>query len=304
MGEGVDLLRSELAKNCVDPAISKDHTRVFHGRGGLFNALEHLSVDQFGNILHITLFSQKESEASTVQAILEFAKSKNFACTTLQKRYLKPPTSEVLHGELPKELYAYENGMRFRLDLLSNQNTLYFGDMKNGRDFVRKNSLNRRVLNLFSYTCGFSVAAKLGGASSVVNVDMSKSALSVGKANHALNGIETRGVSFLPYNILKSFSGIKKHAPFDLAIIDPPTLQRGSFDVQKDYIKIVKRLGELTSSDAQVLACLNATHLSSEFLLDLFSQSEFEFVKRVPNVEGFKSKDDQSSLKVLLFKKA
>jgi 23S rRNA (cytosine1962-C5)-methyltransferase len=195
--------------------------------------------------------------------------------------------------------------MKIKLNLLSNQNSGYFPDMKKGREFVRENAKDKSVLNLFSYTCAFSVAAKLGGAYTVVNVDMSKGALSTGKANHALNAIEPRGVSYLPYNILKSFSNLKKRGPYDFIIIDPPSFQRGSFEATKDYEKIIKRLEELASDDCTLLSCLNSPELDSSFIISMMNEfaPSFEFVKRLENVAEFASDDEERSLKNLVFQR-
>ncbi|OHE20419.1 MAG: SAM-dependent methyltransferase, partial [Sulfurimonas sp. RIFOXYD2_FULL_37_8] len=233
----------------------------------------------------------------------EFVSNSGHKTVVIQRRYIKGSPSEVVIGDLKEDLYAVENSMKFKLNLLSNQNSLYFPDMKNGRTFVRENSKERRVLNLFSYTCSFSVAAKLGGALSVSNIDMSKSALSSGKANHHLNAVDPRGVSYLPYNILKSFSRIKQNGPYDLIIIDPPTLQRGSFEATKDYEKIIKKLQEISSDKCIVLACLNSPELDSNFLISLFSEfaPEFKFEKRLKNVDEFANADEERSLKNLVF---
>lgn len=73
------------------------------------------------------------------------------------------------------------------------------------------NSAQRKVLNLFAYTCAFSVAALKGGADEVVNMDMSKGALAIGKQNHLLNGL-TAGARFLGHDIFKSWGKLKKNS--------------------------------------------------------------------------------------------
>ncbi|MDD2652280.1 MAG: class I SAM-dependent methyltransferase [Sulfurimonas sp.] len=297
----VKQLKELLEENTKDAG--EEFKRIFHGRGGLFEGWKHLTIDSIDTILNVALFMQDEKEEELLAMLKEFVASSRFTTLVIQRRYLKGAPSEVLMGEVPKNLFALENGMKFKLNLLSNQNSLYFPDMKNGRAFVRENAKDKRVLNLFSYTCAFSVAAKMGGAQSVVNIDMSKGALSVGKANHHLNAIDSKGVSFLPHNILKSFSRIRKDAPYDLIIIDPPTLQRGSFEATKDYEKIIKRLHEMSMEGSMVLACLNAPELDSNFLIRLFGElaSEFTFVKRLENVQEFASQEEERSLKNLLF---
>lgn len=298
----VEQLQELLKENTKNA--NEEFKRVFHGRGGLFDGWKHLTVDSIDTILNIALFMQDEKEEEELLAMLrDFVATSRYTTLVVQRRYLKGAPSEVLMGEVPENLFAIENGMKLKLNLLSNQNSLYFPDMKNGRAFIIENARDKRVLNLFSYTCAFSVAAKLGGALSVLNMDMSKGALSVGRANHHLNGIDTKGVSFMPHNILKSFSRIRKDAPYDLIIIDPPTLQKGSFEATKDYEKIIKRLPEMASETCMVLSCLNAPELYSEFVIKLFGElaPEFTFVKRLENLKEFASQDEERSLKNLLF---
>jgi 23S rRNA (cytosine1962-C5)-methyltransferase len=177
--------------------------------------------------------------------------------------------------------------------------------MKNARSYIESIAKDKKVLNLFSYTCGFSLFAKRGGAKNIINVDMSKSSLSIGMKNHSLNNLETKGISFLPYNILKSFNALKKKGPYDIIIIDPPTFQKGSFDASKDYKKIISKLSLLSSADATILACLNSPDLDDRFLITLFNENApvFEFEKKIPNPIEYQSLNEQKSLKTLVFKR-
>ena len=178
--------------------------------------------------------------------------------------------------------------------------------MRSGREFVMANSKHGKVLNLFSYTCGFSLAAMQGGADHVMNMDMSKGVLKVGKQNHQLNGFE-RGVSFLPHDILKSFGKLKKAAPFDLIIVDPPSFQKGSFILTKDYQKVLRRLPELLCDTTQLLLCANSPELSEEAfkaLINEHTQGAIEFVERLAPTERFIEVDSDRSLKALIYKKS
>lgn len=285
---------------------TQEFKRVFHGRGGLYEGFKHLTIDSIDNILSVALYFCEENEDELLAMLKEFVNSSSkYNTLVVQKRYEKQTPTEVLVGELPENLFALENGMKIKLNLLSNKNSGYFPDMKNGRAFVEQNAKGKKVLNLFSYTCGFSLFALRGGASKVVNVDMSKGALSMGKANHSLNNLDQRGASFLPYNILKSFSSLKKKGPYGLIIIDPPTFQRGSFEATKDYKKIITKLPQLADEECTLLACLNSPELDEDFIKNLIKElaPSFEFVKRLPNVDEFKSADESRSLKNLVFKR-
>lgn len=301
----ISQLQDHLTKNSKD--LTNEFKRLFHGRGGLYEGWKHLTVDSIDNILSVALYFEMESklENELISMFKEFISTSQHDTIVLQRRYLKGHPSEVLVGELSDELFVVENEMKIKLNLLSNRNSGYFPDMKYGREFVKQNSKDKKVLNLFSYTCAFSLAAKFGGAYSVVNVDMSKGALSTGKANHSLNNIDSRGISFLPYNILKSFSSLKKKGPYDLIIIDPPTFQRGSFEATKDYEKIIKKLPQLASDDCILLSCLNSPDLESDFILNMMKEwaPSFKFVKRLDNVPQFASANEDRSLKNLVFKR-
>ncbi|MEM8769491.1 MAG: class I SAM-dependent methyltransferase, partial [Pseudomonadota bacterium] len=123
-----------------------------------------------------------------------------------------------------------------------------------------------RVLNLFAYTCAFSVAAIAGSAREVVNVDMSRPALDWGQRNHALNDHDLRKVRMLPHNLFKAWPKLRQLGPFDVIIIDPPTNQRGSFTAEKQYGLVLKRLPEFAAPGARIIACLNSPFLNTDFL--------------------------------------
>ena len=299
-------LQNLITKNSAD--LTNEFKRIFHGRGALHGEeWKFLTIDSIDDILSIAFyFSIKEdAELELLEMLKNYLKNSRHTTLVLQKRYLDKAPTEVLVGELKNDLYVRENALKIKLNLLSNQNNGYFPDMKNGRAFIKSISKDKKILNLFSYTCAFSLSAMNGGASSVVNMDMAKGALSTGRENHHLNNIDTRNVKFYPHNILKSFSRIKRDGPFDVIIIDPPTLQKGSFEASKDYNKIIKRLDTFSAADSIVLACLNSPDLDENFIIDIFTElaPNFKFIKRLDNVEEFKSLDENRSLKNLVFQK-
>ncbi len=296
-------LQTHIEKSASDT--SQEFKRLFHGRGGLYEGWRHLTIDSIDKILSVALYFEEESESELLEMLQKFVNESRYTTLVVQRRYLKGAPSKVLIGELDSDIYVVENGIKIKLNLLSNRNSGYFPDMKKGREFVRENAKGKRVLNLFSYTCAFSLAAKFGGASEVINVDMSKGALSTGKANHALNTIEPRGISYLPYNILKSFSSLKRKGPYDMIIIDPPTFQRGSFEATKDYEKIIKKLPQIAAKECILLSCLNSPDLDSSFIIEMIERwaPSFVFVQRLENVAEFASADEERSLKNLVFQR-
>lgn len=282
---------------------NEEFKRLFHGRGGLYEGFKHLTIDSIDTLLSVALYFEEANEDALLRMLKEFSISSHYKTLVVQRRYLKGCPSEVLLGQVGKDIYAIEDGIKIKLNLLSNRNSGYFPDMKNGRAFVKEHAKDRSVLNLFSYTCTFSLSAMRGGAKKVSNIDMSKNSLSSGRENHQLNEIDTRGVSFLSYNILKSFSRIKNKGPYDLIIIDPPTFQRGSFEATKDYRKLIMKLPQIASPECTLLACLNSPDLDVDFIQNLISElaPSFKFSHRLDNVPEFASAEESRSLKNLVF---
>jgi len=284
-----------------------DFKRLFHGRGSCYKNWEFLTVDSIDKNLYIVFFSEIANQLETqLHDMFErLYSSFNYSCVILQKRYILKEPAQVLFGELLSETFANEFGLKYQLNLLSSRNHGFFADMKNGREFVLKNSNNKKVLNLFSYTCAFSLCAIKGNAKGVVNVDMSKGALTQGRANHHLNNLSTKDVQFMPYNILKSWNRIKKAGPYDLIIIDPPTFQKGSFIATKDYDKLIKKLNTLCSDSCTVLAASNSPDINSDYIRDIFTEhaNDFQFVRRLDILDTFPSLYEERTLKNLIFQR-
>ncbi len=281
--------------------------RLFHGRGGIYKGLEFLTIDSLDTLLYIAFFEEisLDFEKQILTLIEELAEEYKYETIVLQRRCFKNAPSEVLKGSIPLNFYAKENALKYLLSF-ENQNIGLFFDMKKGREYIQSICKDKNVLNLFFYTCAFSVSAISAGAKSVVNVDMSKGALSIGRKNHHLNNLDTKNVHFMPYNILKSWSRIRKKAPYDIIIIDPPSFQKGSFEVSKDYDKILRKIPQLASSSCIILSCLNSPQLSSDFLKEKFEKflPSFKFVKKLNNVQEFTSLNEERSLKNLVFIKS
>lgn len=284
--------------------------RLFHGRGRVWSGLEQVTVDWMQGVVLVSLFrepAKAELEALT-QLLLELTRTPQWLNSKahtllLQHRYLPESTTEWLLGERVEEWQITESGLHFKVDLGRKQNCGLFLDMRYGRDWVRAQAQGKRVLNLFAYTCGFSVAAIAGGAEHVVNLDMSRAALTRGRENHRLNQHDLRKVSFLDHELFKSWGKVKKSGPYDLVIIDPPSFQRGSFLLDKDYQKVLRRMPELLVPGGQVLACMNEPSLGSDFLINhtAIEAPGLRFEQRLPNPPEFPDAEVEGGLKALLF---
>lgn len=285
--------------------------RLFHGRGRHWPGLEQLTCDWLQGQLVVALFKPvDELFLQTLRdELLKLTKTdlwvrKGGCSLLLQHRYEEGAPSEIIFGELNSYPVVVENGLKYQLDLGRNQNFGLFLDMRLGREWVQQRSNHKTVLNLFAYTCGFSVAAVQGGADKVVNIDMAKASLNKGRDNHRLNQHDMNKVTFMAHDIFKSWGKIKKGGPYDLIIIDPPSFQKGSFALTKDYKKILRRLPDLLTTSGEVLACVNSPSVTPEFLIESMSEEapQLEYQYRLDNPVEFADIEENASLKALVFK--
>jgi 23S rRNA (cytosine1962-C5)-methyltransferase len=292
-------------------ALPIDAERIFHGRGGLYPGCEHWVLDAFPPVLVLTSFKPvTQEELETLQASLSQRWAQIAPNAPLnwvfQNRQDGEPDTRLMAGQVPEPHDVTEQGARFRVHVLKGQNHGLFLDMAEGRRWVREQATvhpKLRVLNLFAYTCAFSVVALKAGALQVVNVDMSQGAMTIGQKNHQLNGL-TQGASFLVHDIFKTWGKISRSGPYDLIIVDPPSFQKGSFIATKDYAKLMRRLPDLLMPGGQAMLCLNAPELGTAFLQDQMKEfaGELDFVQRLANPITFGDVSTDRSLKVLIYR--
>jgi 23S rRNA (cytosine1962-C5)-methyltransferase len=286
-----------------------DAARVFHGRGGRFAGCEHWTLDAYPPVWVLTAFRPvADDELASVGAALAARWSQIAPGEPLnwvfQCRHDGPADTRLMAGAVPDPHVVTEDGARYRVHVLRGQNHGLFLDMAEGRRWVRAHAAARpglKVLNLFAYTGGFSVAAILGGAGVVVNVDMSAGALAIAQQNHALNGLAGRA-SFLAHDIFKTWGKITRSGPYGLVIVDPPSYQKGSFVATKDYARLLRRLPDLLAPGGHALLCLNAPELDTGFLVDALQAQApgLRFIERLPNPLAFADVAPERALKVLV----
>ncbi len=295
-------------------ALPTDAQRVFHGRGGLHPGCEPWVLDAFPPVWVVTCFRvASDDELARIDQALS-ARWAQIAPNqplnwVFQCRAEGHAHTRLMQGSVPDPHVVSENGCRFRVHVLKGQNHGLFLDMAEGRTWVRTwvhhtltHQARLKVLNLFAYTCAFSVVALQAGAKQVVNVDMSHGAMAIGQQNHPINGIAT-GATFLMHDIFKTWGKITRSGPYDLVIVDPPSYQKGSFIATKDYAKLMRRLPDLLAPSGYALLCLNAPELGLDFLQDQMKElaPELNFVQRVANPAVFADVSPERSLKVLAY---
>jgi 23S rRNA (cytosine1962-C5)-methyltransferase len=291
-----------------------DAQRIFHGRGGLHPGSESWALDWYAPVWVATKFGEASTDEVQVLAQALAARWSALAPDqplnwVLQQRQpggpASRPVTECMAGGVPEPHVVSEAGAHYRVQVLKGQNHGLFLDMAEGRRWVRENARGARVLNLFAYTCAFSVAALQGGAAQVVNLDMAAGAMATGQHNHRLNfagsPIEGRA-RFLVHDLFKSWGKVLRMGPYDLVIMDPPSHQKGSFVATKDYPRLLRRLPELLMPSGQALLCLNAPEIPESFLREQLAIEAPTMVveQRLPNPAAFADASSDRALKVIV----
>lgn len=295
------------AISAIPIPLESDAHRIFHGRGNLYKGCEHLTLDWFAPVWVLTSFKEVVEEEL---AVISEALLKRWAILApgeplnlvFQCRASTPTQTRLISGVVPDPHVVTEADSRYLVHVMRGQNHGLFLDMAYGRAWLKQHAKGHLVLNLFAYTCAFSVTALQGGACEVVNIDMSRGALSNGKRNHQLNGLD-RGARFFGHDIFKTWGKINKHGPYGIVVVDPPSNQKGSFVATKDYTKLIRRLPSLLEPGGYALLCLNAPELDTTFLHSQVSEAAptLQFVERLANPTAFADISPERSLKVLVY---
>ncbi len=140
-----------------------------------------------------------------------------------------------------------EYGVQFKINLLDYLDTGLFLDHRETRRYISSVSKGKRLLNLFAYTCSFSVHAAASGAVFTKSVDMSNTYTSWGRDNFILNSLSGKNNEIVRADCLKFLDEeIRSGVKYDIIVIDPPTISRSKkmdqmFDIQVDYVSLLSK---------------------------------------------------------------
>ncbi len=174
--------------------------------------------------------------------------------------------SRPVAGEPVEALVATERGLRFEIRPANGLSVGLYLDARDARAWVRSVAAGRRVLNTFAYTCGFGVAAQVGGAARVANVDRSRKVLDWGAQNLSLNGGSPQRYDFIASDTFEWLRRLtKKGERFDLVVLDPPgfaTFEGQRFSAQRDYHLLVRAAAPVLAPGGLLLAMCNVEAMS------------------------------------------
>lgn len=280
-----------------------DAYRIVNGAADGFPGL---TLDRFGDRLQVQFFGPEmlPRRREFVDAV---AAMFNPACIVVKERLSRSGKSlenapmEVAFGTRDAAVGTVREGnARFHVDLLDTVNPGLFLDMRHVRLEVEERframtgegskkipacagmtSGGPRFLNLFSYTCSFSVHARLGGAAVATNADISGKILDKGRENYALNGLDLRPGEFFRGNALEYVRwAAKKGLKFDGIVLDPPSFARFkgfNFNVREHLMPLVSECAALLNAGAFIMVSSNY----SEFALDTFARDVLAAVRSV-----------------------
>jgi 23S rRNA G2069 N7-methylase RlmK/C1962 C5-methylase RlmI len=163
-----------------------------------------------------------------------------------------------------------EFGIQFKVNLVDYLDTGLFLDHRETRRIVAQAAINKKLLNLFAYTCSFSVHAAASGALFTKSVDMSNTYTEWGKDNFRLNDLPLQNNEVVREDCLKFLDKeIKQGTCYDVIVIDPPTISRSKkmdqlFDIQVDYVSILSKSLQLLQDDGVIFFSTN----SRKFVFD------------------------------------
>lgn len=223
-------------------------------------------------------------------------------------------SAHIYGEEAPETFTILENGVKYSVFMNDGLMTGIFLDQHEVRDaLINELGLGKRVLNMFSYTAAFSVAAAMGGATETTSVDLAKRSRELSQAHFEANGLDLENHHFVVMDVFEYFKYAKrKNLTFDLIVIDPPSFARNkkqTFSVAKDYHRLISQALEVLSDDGTIIASTNAANLTvAQFKKQLekgFASVKHEYIRLQQLPSDFTvNKADMSSnyLKVFTIK--
>ena len=202
----------------------------------------------------------------------------------------------MLKGELPTEPVPFtENRLNFAADVIHGHKTGFFFDHRDNRQRVGKLAKNKSVLDVFSYTGGFSLFAAAGGAKSVMSLDVSQPALEAAKANFALNhdlsSVANCRHETVAADAFKALEDLAKSGrTFDLVVVDPPSFAKSKDEVDgavKAYDKLTKLALNVLAEQGLLVMASCSSRVAAELFFSTVIQAAEELER--PLWEQFKS---------------
>ncbi|MEC0282655.1 class I SAM-dependent rRNA methyltransferase [Terribacillus saccharophilus] len=237
--------------------------RVFNGEG---DGIGGLIIDFYSGFYMVSWYSegiysfreeiyQALSEVAEVRGLYEKLRFNTNGQYVEQDDYVSGEK-----GEFP--LIVMENGMKYAVDLNDGAMTGIFLDQRNVRKSLRDHySKGKTVLNTFSYTGAFSVAAVLGGATGTTSVDVAKRSLPKTIEQFSVNEIDYEAQDIKVMDVFDYFRYAARHElKFDVVVLDPPSFARTkkiTFSTAKDYPKLLKDTLKITNQGGVIIASTN-----------------------------------------------
>lgn len=185
-------------------------------------------------------------------------------------------------------LQIEENGVRYWIDVAEGQKTGFFLDQKYNRAVIQKIARGAKVLDCFTYVGTFALNAGLGGASSVLGVDASESAVALARDNAVLNHLD-QTVSFECHDVFDYLPELEKaHETFDLVILDPPAFTKSRASLKKavkGYLEINKRGLKLLKDGGYLATCSCSHFMDYETFTKTIALAAKQVHKRLRQVE-------------------
>jgi len=287
--------------------------RLFNQEGDGFGGL---TVDLYGDY---AVFSWYNSYVYQIRQTISEAFRQVFpeVLGTYEKIRFKGLDYESAHvygQEAPDFFTVLENGVLYQVFMNDGLMTGIFLDQHEVRgSLVDGLAMGKSLLNMFSYTAAFSVAAAIGGASQTTSVDLAKRSRELSQAHFQANGISTDDHRFIVMDVFEYFKYAKRKAlTYDVIVLDPPSFARNkkqTFSVAKDYHKLISQSLEILNPRGIIIASTNAANVSrhkfTEQIDKGFAGRSYQILNKygLPADFAYNKKDESSNyLKVISMK--
>ena len=287
--------------------------RLFNQEGDGFGGL---TVDLYGDY---AVFSWYNSYVYQIRKVISEAFRQVFpevlgVYEKIRFKGLDYESAHIYGQEAPDFFTVLENGVLYQVFMNDGLMTGIFLDQHEVRgSLVDGLAMGKSLLNMFSYTAAFSVAAAMGGASQTTSVDLAKRSRELSQAHFQANGISTDDHRFIVMDVFEYFKYAKrKGLTYDVIVLDPPSFARNkkqTFSVAKDYHKLIFQSLEILNPGGIIIASTNAANVSRQKFTEQidkgFAGRSYQILNKygLPADFAYNKKDESNNyLKVISMK--
>lgn len=244
--------------------------RLINGEG---DGLPGLVVDIYGDTAVVKLDGGAPQHFYDVPQIAKWLAANVGVIRVIERPRARGQIGQLILGDVPQASVPFtENGLHFTADVIHGQKTGFFLDQRDNRAIIRSLARGRTVLNLFSFSGGFSVAAGVGGCIHATSVDLAPAAIEDANRHWDANGLDSSHHEGVVSDVFDFLEQAGNKRTWDIVVCDPPSFapsERTRKAAEEAYQRLASLCAKLVTPGGLLALASCSSHIDMETFADV-----------------------------------